>query len=85
MAHLAALQSVLAAQLVESAIGERERSSQAEGGRLLTVEEAAAKLGVARDWLYRRSGRLPFTVRLGRSLRFSEAGMDRWIRNRNGK
>jgi len=32
------------------------------------------------DWLYRRTTRLPFTVRLGRALRFSEEGLNRWIR-----
>lgn len=58
---------------------------QPDKDRLLVVEEAAVKLGVSRDYLYRYSGKLPFTVRVGRSLRFSEAGVDRYIRNRTGR
>jgi hypothetical protein len=39
--------------------------------RLLNVAEAAVKLGVTPDWLYRHHKSLPFTVRHGRLLRFS--------------
>ena len=53
--------------------------------RLLTVEEAARTLGVSEDWLYRRAPRLPFTVRLGRVLRFSAEGLERYIRQRQGR
>lgn len=53
--------------------------------RLLTVEEAAQKLGRSKDWLYRHAGRLPFTVRDGRLLRFSEQGIERYIRQRQGR
>lgn len=48
--------------------------------RLLTVEEAAGVLGVSRRWLYDHAGRLPFARHLShRALRFSEAGLRRWI------
>ncbi len=53
--------------------------------RLLDVGEAARRLGVSRDWLYRRANRLPFTVRLGRAVRVSEAGLARYIRQRQGR
>ena len=78
------MQGILAARLIEST-EERAASQPAEGDRLLTVEEAAQRLGVAPDWLYRRTTRLPFTVRLGRTLRFSEVGITRWIRSRRGR
>jgi excisionase family DNA binding protein len=52
---------------------------------LLTTEEAAQRLGVSQDWLYRRAASLPFTVRLGRALRFSVRGLDRYIRLRAGR
>ena len=53
---------------------------------LLTVKEAAQKLGVLPDWLYRRAKKLPFTVRLGkRHLRFSARGIERYIRQRQGR
>jgi predicted DNA-binding transcriptional regulator AlpA len=57
----------------------------ADGDRLLAAREAAAKLGMSADYLYRRSRNLPFTVRLGRKLRFSEAGIERYIRARVGR
>ena len=48
--------------------------------RLLTVEEAAAVLGVSKRWLYSRAGRLPFARHLShRALRFSDLGLRRWI------
>lgn len=48
--------------------------------RLLTVEEAAARLGLSADWLYRHAKSLPFTRRPARrALRFSEAGLGRWM------
>ena len=57
-----------------------------EGGdRLLDVREAAAKLGASQDYLYRNSSKLPFTVRLGRKVLFSENGIERYIRARTGR
>ena len=51
--------------------------------RLLVITDAASRLGVSKDWLYRNSGRLPFTVRLSeRALRYSAKGIDRWIVSR---
>jgi predicted DNA-binding transcriptional regulator AlpA len=50
--------------------------------QLLDVREAAAKLCVTIDWLYRHHKRLPFVVRHGRPLRFSEAVIEDYIRKR---
>ena len=50
--------------------------------RLLNIEEAAAILGKTKDWLYRRADRLPFTAREGRLLRFSNNGIQQYIRQR---
>ena len=55
------------------------------GDRLLTVEEAAPKLGTSVDHLYRHAKNYPFTVRNGRALRFSEVGIERFIRQRMGR
>ncbi len=52
--------------------------------RLLNVEQAAEKLGMTVDWLYRHHKNLPFTVRHGRPLRFSELGIEQYIRKRRG-
>lgn len=57
-----------------------------DGDRLLTAADAAQKLGATKDWLYRHANTLPFAVRVGKKhLRFSEAGMDRYIRQRVGR
>jgi excisionase family DNA binding protein len=76
MAQMAAIQLSLAARLV----AEVTEHPQADADTLLTVEEAAARLKCSEDWLYRRAKRLPFTVRVGRNLRFSERGIEEAIR-----
>src|ERR1700731_1503898 len=45
--------------------------------QLLSVEEAAGRLGCSRDYIYRNHARLSFTRRVGRSLRFSARGIER--------
>jgi excisionase family DNA binding protein len=47
--------------------------------RLLTVSELAERLGISRQATYRLAPKLPFTVRLGRFLRFSESGLHRYL------
>ena len=62
------------------------RASEADEERLLTVDEAAAKLGMTKDGLYRDAKRLPFTVRPSRGrLRFSARGIERYIAARSGR
>lgn len=55
------------------------------GERLLDVREAAAMLHTSADYLYRHSSKLPFTVHMGRQLRFSESGVKRYIQQRTGR
>lgn len=51
--------------------------------RLLTAAEAAAVLGVSNRWLYGHARQLPFARHLSRrALRFSEAGLRRWVERR---
>jgi predicted DNA-binding transcriptional regulator AlpA len=48
--------------------------------KLLTVQEASARLGVGKRWLYVHAADFPFTVRLpGRRLRFREVGLARYL------
>lgn len=85
MAQAAALQATLAARLARDPITpDQPACAQArESERLLTPPEAAALLGVTVTWLYRHAGRLPFARRLSRkALRFSEAGLRRWLASR---
>jgi excisionase family DNA binding protein len=76
--------AVLTALATVAARGPSPAGSTVED-RLLTVEEAAQKLGTSRDYLYRNAKRLPFTVRLGGRLRFSAHGVDRFIRSRQAR
>jgi excisionase family DNA binding protein len=80
LCQLAALQAVLASRL-----GSGETIAAVAEDSLLTVAEAAERLGLSRDWLYRHSRQLSFTVRVGRHLRFSSHGIDRYIRQRQGR
>lgn len=50
---------------------------------LLTIGEAAKRLGVGESWIYRHSKELPFTRKLGhRTLRFDARGLERWLKSR---
>jgi excisionase family DNA binding protein len=51
---------------------------------LLTVKEAAGRLGMSKSALYKSADSYPFTVRDGRRLRFSSRGIERWITRRTG-
>ena len=62
-----------------------ENGKPPEADVLLNVEAAAKRLATTEDWLYRHARQLPFTVRQGRSLRFSAAGIERYIRARQGR
>jgi len=63
---------------------EIEGHGQQQRDRLLNIDQACEKLGRKRDWLYRHHKELPFTVRHGRPLRFSELGIEEYIRQRRG-
>ena len=48
--------------------------------RLLTVSEAATRLGVSRRYVYGHADEFPFVRRLGpKTLRFSERGLEKWL------
>jgi predicted DNA-binding transcriptional regulator AlpA len=59
-------------------------STADEADTLLTVEQAAARLGVKKSWLYRHSLNLPFTRKLGhRTVRYDARGLERWANARS--
>ena len=81
---LAALQLRLTARLLQEQADRTDRVDS--GDTLLPVGAAAKKLGMTEDYLYRHAGQMPFTVRLGRrQLRFSSQGIDRYIKQRQGR
>jgi predicted DNA-binding transcriptional regulator AlpA len=76
-AALSAIQGVLTARLL---VTPAERASDDGGDRLLSAEEVASMLGVTKRWVQRRARRLPFSRRISvRSVRYSEAGLKRWM------
>ncbi len=78
------LQTVLLARAMGIA-GANGQPQDPTADQLLTVEQAARKLSVSGDWVYRRARTLPFIVHLGSRLRCSERGIERYIRQRQGR
>jgi len=50
--------------------------------RLLTAAEVAQRLGCSTRYVYAKVGTFPFTVRVGGMVRFSNAGLEQWIKGR---
>ncbi len=76
-----------------SALRKRKLTLAAEAGlasqvrhpdRLLKAKEVAERLGMGIDWVYHNQRKLPFRVPLGTVPRFSENGLDEFIRKRQG-
>ncbi len=52
--------------------------------RLLTIEEAAQRLNMTKDYLYRNANKFPFIVRPApRQVRVSLIGLERYIKTRS--
>ena len=80
----------LLAQLVTLQAPLLARALGTGGGRepdeLLTVDGAAQRLGLSEAWLYRHHRTLPFTVHVGRQVRFSARRLEAYIAARaNGR
>ena len=79
--ELAVLLSVLTSRL-NGAPAPAQADTPAGSDRLLTEAEAAERLSVPPRWL--RGRRLPFRIKVSpRRVRYSEAGMERWMRRKN--
>ena len=55
-------------------------SAPQQSDELLDTAEAARRLGISRDFLYRNHRQFSFTRRVGRRLLFSALGIDKYIR-----
>jgi predicted DNA-binding transcriptional regulator AlpA len=81
-ATLSAVQGLLTSRLLTAAAAPAQHQESSE--RLLTAEEVAHALGVTKRWVQRRARRLPFSRQLSdRAIRYSEAGLRRWMANRH--
>jgi predicted DNA-binding transcriptional regulator AlpA len=56
------------------------RPSSPQSDELLGITEAADRLGMSKDYLYRHHTTFPFTRRIGRGLRFSALGIEKYIK-----
>ena len=76
--RLAAVSNAISARLLADA--EAGSGAQQGGSCLLDVQEAAERLGMSTDWLYRHARQLPFTRRVGRrAVKFDPEGLARWL------
>ena len=58
-------------------------ASPVAGGRpdeLLDVEQAALRMNLSKDYLYRHHKRFPFARRIGRKLLFSSVGLESYLK-----
>jgi predicted DNA-binding transcriptional regulator AlpA len=76
--------NVLNGHDLDIARAEIEGHGQQQRDRLLNINQACEKLSRKKDWLYRHHKELSFTVRHGKPLRFSELGIEEYIRKRRG-
>ena len=72
----------LAARLAQIGAGMAPAEVPAGSDRNLAADEAAGRLGMSKAWLYRHGHELPFAVRLGRRLLFSEHGLEAFVARR---
>lgn len=85
LAQLASLQPLLLARLFVGFVKDRHEDDSG-ADRLLTVSETASMLGMTNDYVYRHADEFPFTVRPSpKQLRFSRVGIQRYIRQRQGR
>lgn len=85
LSQIAAVQGALSAQLICAFAQEQAAEDTRRADHLLTAATAAARLAVTKYWLYEHARQLPFTVRIGRrGLRFSENGIERYLRQKQG-
>ncbi len=84
LGHLEQLKATLWTRLLGAASLDG-KGQAAEGDTLLKIDDAAKRLNLKEDYLYRHQKRFPFTVRIGRRLRFSSNGIEKYIRQRQGR
>ena len=76
---LDALLDALADRLAERMNGAQKPEPE-QPDRLLTVAEAAKRLGVSKRYIYAHVKHYSFAKRIGpKTLRFSERGLEKWL------
>jgi predicted DNA-binding transcriptional regulator AlpA len=85
LAQLTTAAAVVAARLSTIEPRSAEGSATSGGDRLLTAKETAALLNLSTDFLYKHEAAKPFRVRIGSEVRFSLAGIQRFIERHRGR
>jgi len=80
LATLSARLALVASKIMASSPRNTGSSESLQGN--LSVGEAAARLGISQDYLYRNARKLPFSLRIGRRLLFSASGLEKWVAQR---
>jgi excisionase family DNA binding protein len=75
LGDLAEISATASARLASSVV-------QARPDEMLDVEEAARRMGVSKDYLYRHQRKFPFARRIGRKLLFSSVGLEKFLARR---
>jgi predicted DNA-binding transcriptional regulator AlpA len=83
LAQLTTAAAVVAARL--ATLEPRGEPHAATGDRLLTAKEASVLLNLSTDFLYRHEAAKAFRVRIGSEVRFSLAGIQRFIERHRGR
>ncbi len=83
LGELGRLHSLVLARLASTANDGRQTAEAQQADELLDAKKAARRLGVSEDFCYRNK-ELPFRVQVGRRVRFSARGIERYIRLRQG-
>ena len=81
-AFLGAVQQVCAEALLAAATSRPAPEPPRQPGRILTVREAAQRLGRSRWWVYRHKATLPVTRFQTGGFGFDEGALERWIEGR---
>lgn len=79
-----ALEQLKASLWLKMATPTREQQA-AQPDRLLTAEQVADRLQISADYVYRHARQYPFMIREGRHVRFSQLGLDRYLKQRQGR
>lgn len=86
LAKCAAAQAAIAAAMANAPVPTSTGQAAATHDRVVDVKEAAERLDMHPDTLYRAAKDMPFTVRLGPGrVRFSSRGIDEFIRQRSNR
>ncbi|MDQ2869974.1 MAG: hypothetical protein M3S32_04465 [Acidobacteriota bacterium] len=66
-------------------LGRTTQAGAIDADELLLATDVARRLKSTTEYIYRHARQFPFTVRLGRTIRFSSTGLDEFIRTRQGR